>query len=228
MAAGFLPPPATPRATLLYSMAAIDSTPVPFGYWLEWTPLCQRDYSPPKHRDSEVEKPVAENRWDEPSAYCDGSDGSCVSANDREARHSTEPHSSAQHCHATFPRVEPEHGKDGALSFLRFLPVPKGAVDPHRGSEKSHWLFQTHRFFYWCGSLRPNILCDSHCLPDCLRLIIQIDHNSLCGGLRGGEGYAEPLGWLGKVEGGSLERGGLSWRSPPRHGLSGSRAEPVM
>lgn len=31
-----------------------------------------------------------------------------------------------------FPRVEPGHGKDGALSFLRFL------KDPHRGSEKSH------------------------------------------------------------------------------------------
>jgi len=43
----------------------------------------------------------------------------------------------------------------------------------------------------------PNIPCDSHCLPDCLLLIIQIDHNSLSGRVSGGGGFVG-LGWLGK------------------------------
>lgn len=31
---------------------------VPFGYWLEWVPLCQWDYSPPKHSNTWVQ-----NQW---------------------------------------------------------------------------------------------------------------------------------------------------------------------
>lgn len=92
--------------------------------------------------------------------------------------------------------------RQSTLIFLVSL-CAKGSYRNTQGSEKPHWLFRTHRFFYWCGSLRPNILCDSHCLPDCLRLIIQIDHNSLCGGMRG-RGFQRP-GMIGKGVAGSGE-----------------------
>ena len=135
MASGFLhPPPPPPLPGPRYCTVWLLSIPPPCHLAIDWS---GRHYV----REIIALRSIVilkwKNQWlrtDEMSRVLTATEATAAVFQLMTGKRGTAQNLTAQRGIATqpFPRVEPGHGKDGALSFLRFL------KDPHRGSEKSH------------------------------------------------------------------------------------------
>lgn len=148
-------------------MAAIDR-PVPFGYWLEWTPLCQWDYSSLKHNDPEVGKRWQRRRSDEMSRVLVASDAASaafqlMTRSDVHAHTCTpsaQTHVAQSAVAPPCPEWSPAERRWSTL--ISFIPVcARGTTKKTKKKKKNHqgvnnlFEYSKHTSFHWTQLIVP-------------------------------------------------------------------------